>query len=671
MTKTKKMPEHAEGMSGIELADIINVPAIQSLLDDFYKIARISASIVDLNGNVLVGTGWQKVCTEFHRSHPETRKHCIESDIQLSKGVREGEFRLYRCKNNIWDVATPIMVGGRHVGNLFSGQFFFDDETPDYNIFRSQAARYGFDERAYISAVDEVPRLSRESVNTGMAFLAKLAQLISSLSYSNIELARSLQKRKETEDRLRQSIVKKRMLADILEKSDQPLGIGYPDGRLGLVNRAFCELTGYSPEELEEIPWNSALTPPEWIDQEMAALEKIGRTGKPVRYQKEYMRKDGCRVPVELLVHIMRDKSGEVSHYYAFVTDITERRRTEERLRQLADRLFLAARAANVGIWDLDIQADKLIWDDAMHRLYRIAPEQFTGKTDAWKSGVHPEDLDRALREVEMALRGEKEFDTEFRVLWPDQSVHYIKAIGLVQRDPLGKPVRMLGTNWDVTERRHAEDALRASEQRYHSLFDNMMEGFAYCRMLYEDGNPSDFEYLEVNIAFERLTGLKDVVGRKVTSVIPGIRESNPELFDIYGRVAGTGHAEKFEMYVEPLAIWFSISVYSQEKGYFVAVFENITDRKRSEEALRRSFDEIEDLYNNAPCGYHSIDKEGVFVRMNNTELGWLGYTRGEVIGKMNMRDILSEEGKRKFEDSFRLLMERGRVKDMEREFIR
>jgi signal transduction histidine kinase len=134
-----------------------------------------------------------------------------------------------------------------------------------------------------------------------------------------------------------------------------------------------------------------------------------------------------------------------------------------------------------------------------------------------------------------------------------------------------------------------ADEALRLSEKRYRSLFENMLEGYAYCRMLGGDGGPRDFEYLDVNYAFGKLTGLTDVVGKKVTEVIPGIRETNPELFELYARVASTGKPEKAEIYVEPLKTWFSLSAYSPARGFFVAVFDNITERRKLEEQLRQS----------------------------------------------------------------------------------
>lgn len=131
-----------------------------------------------------------------------------------------------------------------------------------------------------------------------------------------------------------------------------------------------------------------------------------------------------------------------------------------------------------------------------------------------------------------------------------------------------------------------AEQCLRESELRYRTLFDNALEGIAHCKMVYPEGQSPDFIYLDVNSAFSELTGLRDVVGKKVSEVIPGIQESNPELFEIYGRVALNGRREKFETFVKELATWFSVSVFQAEQQCFVAVFENITERKRLEQEM-------------------------------------------------------------------------------------
>ncbi len=140
-------------------------------------------------------------------------------------------------------------------------------------------------------------------------------------------------------------------------------------------------------------------------------------------------------------------------------------------------------------------------------------------------------------------------------------------------------------------EHMSVEDVLRASDEKYRPLFDNMLNGFAYCRiMVDENDRPIDFIYIDVNNAFEKLTGLKkeDIVGKKVTEAIPGIKEAHPELFDIYSEVALTGKETKFEVFFKPLEIWLTTSVYSPARGYFVVIFENITERKKAAKEIAK-----------------------------------------------------------------------------------
>ena len=186
-------------ISELELSDIIDVEAIQAIMDDFFQITNIGIGLIDSKGKVLVATGWQDICTKFHRVHPEACRNCIESDTLLTVGRVAGTFTAYKCKNNLWDISTPFIVGGKYQGNVFLGQFFYTDEEANYEVFRQQARTFGFNEEEYLAALDRVPRLSRETVDSVMQFYARFASLISNVSYSNLKLAQALEGHKRSE----------------------------------------------------------------------------------------------------------------------------------------------------------------------------------------------------------------------------------------------------------------------------------------------------------------------------------------------------------------------------------------------------------------------------------------------------------------------------------------
>jgi PAS domain S-box-containing protein len=172
---------------------------------------------------------------------------------------------------------------------------------------------------------------------------------------------------------------------------------------------------------------------------------------------------------------------------------------------------------------------------------------------------------------------------------------------------------------------------LQKSERKYHSLFENLLEGYAYCSMIYDDkGHPADFIYLEVNRAFNLITGTTTVTGKPVTVVYPGIKDEFPELFEIYGKVATGGVPETFDLNFRPAGKWLHISVYSPAKHYFVAIFEDITMRRKAEEVQTL----LASIVTQSEDAVYSETPEGIITSWNAGAEKMFGFTPEEAIGK-------------------------------------
>jgi PAS domain S-box-containing protein len=328
----------------LELADIIDAQAVQVIMDDFHAFARIPMAIIDLKGRVLVKVGWQDICTQFHRVNPETCKFCTESDTLLSAGVPPGEFKVYKCKNNMWDVATPILMGGKHVGNLFTGQFFFEGELPDRDLFRAQARQYGFDETEYLAALDRVPQLSRETLAKGMEYFKKLADMLSKLGYSNVKLARLLTERdalteslRRAKDELEQRVADRTAelravslyARGLLEASLDPLVTISPEGRVTDVNHATELATGLPRERLVGSNFSDYFTEP---DDASAGYRRVLAQGEVRDYPLTIRHASGRTIDVLYNAVVYHDEAGRVLGVFAAARDVTEHKRVEAEL---------------------------------------------------------------------------------------------------------------------------------------------------------------------------------------------------------------------------------------------------------------------------------------------------------------------------------------------------
>lgn len=345
----------------------------------------------------------------------------------------------------------------------------------------------------------------------------------------------------------------------ILEHAGMSIISTTPNGVIQSFNPAAERMLGYAADEVVGKATPLLIHSQEEVEQR--ALEfsaDLGITVQPgldvfvVRcplglsntYEWTYVRKDGSHFPVLLTVSTLHDQDGQIAGYVGVATDITERKAVESALQNLTRRLELATRASRIGIWDWDVRENRLVWDDRMYEIYGITPDQFGRGRDAWKNSLHPDDRARMDDLTQAVLRGDRPYDAEFRIVWPDGAIRHVEANALVLYDAQNTPARLIGVNWDITE------------------------------------------------------------------------------------------------------------------------------RKQAQEALTRYAHEVADLYDNAPCGYHSLNADGVITRINGTELRWLGYTRAEVIGR-SFADLIEPHSRQLFHSYDQSLKQHGWVKDIECEVIR
>ena len=280
--------------------------------------------------------------------------------------------------------------------------------------------------------------------------------------------------------------------------------------------------------------------------------------------------------------------------YRLVLSDITEQKRIEGVLLENKIRVTQALEAAQAGVWEWDLITDELFWSEELWALHGLKQSSEKPSFHLWAKSIHPDDRELANLSARAAAKNEAVFDFEYRVSYPDGSIHWIMSRGKPLRDQNGKVDRYIGTGIDITERKQTQEALKKQQERFKMLFDNMLNGIAYCRLIFEDDRPVDFIYEQVNSGFEQQTGIKHPEGKRVSEIIPGIHDLNPELLEIYARVAISGQAERFEFYLEALHMWLEISAYSMQKDHFVAVFDNITDRKKSEQKIEGYVKQLE-----------------------------------------------------------------------------
>lgn len=265
--------------------------------------------------------------------------------------------------------------------------------------------------------------------------------------------------------------------------------------------------------------------------------------------------------------------------------------------------------ATSDGIFDWHIPSGECYFSSRLYAMLGYEDGEFPGHADSWRERLHPEDLAKAEVLLHQHFADERiPYKIEFRMRQKDGSWKWILARGkVVEKDAAGRPARMIGTHIDISER-------KAAEERYRQLIENLSTGFALHEVVQDDsGKVVDYRYLQVNPAFERITGLSaaNVLGKTFREILPG---ADPSSIELFGNVALTGKPSQQENHVASLGKWYETWVYPAAKGQFAVLFNDITDRKEQEHAIMQSEEQFRFLAENAIDVVLRLDPQGNYL---------------------------------------------------------
>jgi PAS domain S-box-containing protein len=390
-----------------------------------------------------------------------------------------------------------------------------------------------------------------------------------------IGITRDITERKRARTALQES---ERRFRQVFKQAGDAMFLAHAStGQLLDANERASESLGYTREEL--LGLSVSEIDPGWPREKLTEFLGSLELRKPVTLEATHRRKDGSTFPVEIRTGLI--EIGGRTRVFGVARDITERVRAERAAQESTERFRSLSEAAFEGIAMTEGGA-VLEANEQLARMLGCPRDELIGMKV--QDFVAPESLDL----VRERMRSGFQEPYQHMARRKDGSTFpvEVRATSMPYR---GRTVRVTALR-DITERRKMEHSLRQSEHELRSLFDHMLNGFAYHRVVTgEGGKPVDYTFLQCNEAFERLTGLErsKILGKRVTEVLPGIEDSEFDWIGHFGQVALTGEPCHVEQYSEPLGRWYSVSGYSPAKGHFAVTFEDVTERRRSEEAVR------------------------------------------------------------------------------------
>ncbi|MEW6187021.1 MAG: PocR ligand-binding domain-containing protein [Thermodesulfobacteriota bacterium] len=593
------------------ILDFIDFKKVDTLLEGFNKSTGFVTAILDLQGKVLSKSGWRQICTEFHRVNPETSKNCTVSDTVLAGETAEGEsYHFYQCLNGLVDVAVPVVIDGKHIANLFSGQLFF--EEPDRLFFKKQAEAYGFDEEKYLEALDKVPVVSKERVKTVMAFLLNMTRLISETTFQRLE-----------QQELKEAVLKsEERFKTFMEET--PVYAYIKDGSLNPVfsNKKVLELS-QSAQMGRTADSAKTLFDPEIAEYLEDADQKIV-SGHSNRIELEYKVKIGGRDKWFNEIKFPLKLTDGTKGVGGLAFDISERKGAEEELLKSVSLLRVAGRIARFGGWSVNLTGGKVIWSEEVAAIHDL-PSGFSPSLTEGIDFYAPEWKDKIASVFSACAQDGTPYDEEMQIITALGRRLWVRTIGEAVRDETGAIIQVRGAFQDITERKKNEEErerLIASERAARSEANKAKEQVTQILERISDGFGSldrEWRYTFVNEKLAQTVGRRreDLIGCHIWTEFPDA--VGTQVHQAYLRAMADQVPIDLEHYYPPFERWFQHRFYPSPDG--LTVFSrDITERKQGEEELKKHRDRLEELVKERTAELETKIKE--IDRMNKIFVG-------------------------------------------------
>lgn len=571
--------------------DLVDIYKIKNILISFYELRGIPLGLVDLDGNILtcndgsLGTvGWQDICLNFHRKHPESLKKCINSNIELANGLKVGEkYYYYTCHNGMEGIAVPIYIENEHMANLVTGQFFF--KSQDIEFFRKHAYNYGFDEDKCLKALSKVPVFSAEFVESSMRFLTELANVIGEMG---------LEKKKLLDSKLALQAIEEKYNIICQNTGDVIWLLDIKSFRFIYVSPSSSSLCGYTPEEILKQSLKELITSKYYkliekkLTRRIAAFLSGDETARVMTDTVDQIHKNGTIIPTEMVTTLLTNKEGHVDRILGVSRDIKERKKTENMLRFQANILNNVRDCVIV----YDLQGRIIYWNKGAEAIYGYLEEEIIGKNiKTLYLNMDEDQFTSDLREIIES----GEYSGEWEGKRKDGSKVYVDIRETVMHDVNDEIIGVIGVSKDIGERKKVEKQIKRSEAYYRTIFENT----GTATIIVEE----DTTISLVNAEFEKLYGyLKEEIEGKqswkkfASSDYVQKMEEYHNLRRIDPSLAPRNYEFKFvDKFGNVKEVFTTVAVIPGTKKSLISLLD-VTDKKMAENKIRESLKEKEVL---------------------------------------------------------------------------